>query len=161
MQTNVYKVCTCDYVNMCGTADSLMLTVCSDANGSVRNESAIIQFSSAIYFLCVLTEQQRDRRNIKYRQQTETHRQQVMTNHTVARTAQTVLQLWKGNLWNDRFVYCTQSTVVMCCVVLCCVVLCCCVVFSWIVEGKDSWWVNSWINNKRIHGYCEICERSN
>jgi len=22
---NVYKLCTCDYVNMCGTADSLVL----------------------------------------------------------------------------------------------------------------------------------------
>ena len=26
MQHNVYKICTCDYLNMCGTADSLMLT---------------------------------------------------------------------------------------------------------------------------------------
>jgi len=26
MQNNVYKVRTCDYVNMCGTADSLMFT---------------------------------------------------------------------------------------------------------------------------------------
>jgi len=26
MQNNVYKICTCDYVDMCGTADSLMLT---------------------------------------------------------------------------------------------------------------------------------------
>jgi len=26
MQNNVYEMCTCDYVNMCGTADSLMLT---------------------------------------------------------------------------------------------------------------------------------------
>jgi len=26
MQNNVYKICTCDYVNMWGTADSLMVT---------------------------------------------------------------------------------------------------------------------------------------
>jgi len=26
MQNNIYKLCTCDYVNMGGTADSLMLT---------------------------------------------------------------------------------------------------------------------------------------
>jgi len=26
MQNNVYRICTCDYVNMCATADSLMLT---------------------------------------------------------------------------------------------------------------------------------------
>jgi len=26
MQNEVYKKCTCDYVNMCGTADSLMVT---------------------------------------------------------------------------------------------------------------------------------------
>jgi hypothetical protein len=26
MQNNVSKICTCDYVNMCGTADSLMVT---------------------------------------------------------------------------------------------------------------------------------------
>jgi len=32
-------------------------TICSDANGSVHNDSAIIQFSSAIYCLCVLTQQ--------------------------------------------------------------------------------------------------------
>jgi len=25
-QNNVYKICTCDYVNMCGRADSLVLT---------------------------------------------------------------------------------------------------------------------------------------
>jgi hypothetical protein len=58
-------------------------TVCSDVNESVHNESAIVQFSSAIYCLCVLTEQQMDRRNIKYKQQTETHRQQVITNYTL------------------------------------------------------------------------------
>jgi len=81
---------------MCGTADSLMLTqyvrysrqfnadtICSDANDSVHNESATVQFSSAIYSFCVLTEQHSDRRNSKYKQQTETHRQQVMTNHTL------------------------------------------------------------------------------
>ena len=66
-------------------------TVCSDANDSLRDESAIIQFSSAIYCLCVLTQQHRDRRNSKYRQQTETHRLQIITNHTLKRTAQTVL----------------------------------------------------------------------
>ena len=49
-------------------------TVCSDANGSVTNESATVQLSSAIYCLCVLTEQHSDRRNNKYRQQTETQR---------------------------------------------------------------------------------------
>jgi hypothetical protein len=26
MQNNVYKICACDYVNMCSTADRLMLT---------------------------------------------------------------------------------------------------------------------------------------
>ena len=25
-QNKVYKICTCDYVNMCGTADSSVLT---------------------------------------------------------------------------------------------------------------------------------------
>ena len=49
----------CDYVNMCGTADSLVLTVSSDVNGSVHNESAVVQLSSAVYCLCVLTEQHR------------------------------------------------------------------------------------------------------
>jgi hypothetical protein len=66
-------------------------TVCSDANDSVHNESAIVQLSSAIYCLSVLTQQHRDRRNIKYKQQTETHTQQVITNHTSKRTAQTTL----------------------------------------------------------------------
>jgi hypothetical protein len=83
---------------MCGTADSLMVTqyvrysghlnvdtVLSDANDSVYNESAIVQLSSAIYCLPVLTEQHRDRRNSKYRQQTETHTQQTK-------------QLFKSNL---------------------------------------------------------------
>ena len=56
-------------------------TICSDANDSLHNESAIIQFSSAIYCFCVLTQQHRDRRKHKYKQQTETHRQQVITNH--------------------------------------------------------------------------------
>jgi len=47
-----------DTHNMCGTADSLMLThpICSNANDSVHNESATIQFSSAIYCFCVLTQ---------------------------------------------------------------------------------------------------------
>ena len=89
---------------MCGRAGSLMLTqyvwysgqfnadtVCSDANASVHNESAIILFSSAIYSFCVLTQQHRDRRNSNYRQQTETHREQLITNHTLKRTAQTLL----------------------------------------------------------------------
>jgi len=89
---------------MCSTADSLMLTqyvwysrqfnahtIYSNTNNSVHNERAIFQFISAIYCFCVLTEQQRDRRNIKYKQQTETDRQQVITNHTLERTAQTIL----------------------------------------------------------------------
>jgi len=72
---------------MCGTADSLMVTqyvlysrqfnadtVCSDANVSVHNESATVQCISAIYCSCVLTEQHSDRRNSKYRQQTEKQR---------------------------------------------------------------------------------------
>ena len=83
IQNNVYKICACDYVNVCATADMFNAdTICSDANDSVHNESAIVQLSSAIYCLCVLTQQHRDRRNSKYRQQTETHRQQVITNHT-------------------------------------------------------------------------------
>ena len=73
---------------MCGTADSLMVTVCSEANGSVHNESATVQLSSAIYCLCVLTEQHSDRRNSKYRQQIETDRQELITNSTLKRTAQ-------------------------------------------------------------------------
>jgi hypothetical protein len=89
---------------MCGTADSLMVTqyvrysghfnadtICSDVNDSVQNEIAIVQLSSAIYCLCVLVQQHRDRRNIKYKQQTETHRQQVITNHTLKRTAQKIV----------------------------------------------------------------------
>jgi hypothetical protein len=89
---------------MCGTADSLMVTqyvqysrlfnsdtICSDANGSVHNESATVKLSPAIYCLCVLTEQHSDRKNSKPRQQTETHRQQVITNHTLKRAAQTIL----------------------------------------------------------------------
>ena len=60
MQNNVSKLCTCDYVNMCGTDDKFSVdTVCSDVNGSVHNESAIVQLSSAVYCLCVLTEQHR------------------------------------------------------------------------------------------------------
>ena len=97
---------------MCSTADSLMLTqyvqysrqfnahtICSNTNNSVHNESAIVQFSSAIYCFCVLTEQQRDRRNIKYKQQTETDRQQVITNHKIKRIA-----VWpmKGRARNDQ-----------------------------------------------------------
>jgi len=78
---------------MWDTVDSLMGTyyvrysrqfngdiICSDADGSVHNESAIVQFSPAIYCLCVLTEQHRDRRNSKYRQQNEADRQHVITN---------------------------------------------------------------------------------
>jgi hypothetical protein len=72
-------------------------TICSDANYSVHNEGPIVQFSSAIYCLCVLTEQHRDRRNSKYKQQIETHGQQVITDHTLKRTAQTILELWKEN----------------------------------------------------------------
>ena len=74
---------------MCGTADSD--TVCSDANGSVQKESATVQCISAIYCLCVLTEQHSDRRNSKYRQQTEINTQQVISNHTLERKAQRVL----------------------------------------------------------------------
>jgi len=66
-------------------------TICSDANSSVHKEGAIVKFSSAIYCLCVLTQQHRDRRNGKYRQQTETHRQQVITHDTLKGTAQTLL----------------------------------------------------------------------
>jgi hypothetical protein len=54
MQNNVYKVYTCDYVNMCATVVMLNAdTICSKTNVSVHNESAIVQFSSAIYCLCV------------------------------------------------------------------------------------------------------------
>jgi len=49
-------------------------TVCSDANDFVHNDSATVQFSSAIYCFFVMTQQHNDRRNSKYRQQTETHR---------------------------------------------------------------------------------------
>jgi len=38
----------CDYVNMCDTADSLVLAECSDVNGSAQNESAVVQLSSAV-----------------------------------------------------------------------------------------------------------------
>jgi len=81
MQNNVYKLCTCDYVQYSRqfSAD----TISSDANNSVHNESETVQLSSAIYCLCVLTEQHRDRRNSKYKQQTETDRQQLITNHTL------------------------------------------------------------------------------
>jgi hypothetical protein len=93
---------------MCGTAESLMVkqyvqyswqfngdiicgdTICSDANVSVHNESATVQFSSAIYCFCVLTEQHSGIRNSEYRKQTETHREQVITNHTLKRTTQTI-----------------------------------------------------------------------
>jgi hypothetical protein len=83
---------------MCRTADSLMVTqyvrysrqfnadtICSDANDSVHNESATVEFSSAIYCLFVLTEQHSDRRNSKYTQQTETQTA-VLTNHNLKRT---------------------------------------------------------------------------
>jgi hypothetical protein len=77
---------------MCVTADMFNAdTVCSDANGSVHNERSIVQFSSGIYCFCVLTEQQRDRKNIKYKQQTETHGQQLIKNHTLKRTTQKML----------------------------------------------------------------------
>jgi hypothetical protein len=88
---------------MCVTADSLVVTqyvrysgqfngdtICSCANDSVHSEIAIVQLRSAIYCLCVLTEEHRDRRNSKYKQQTETHRQQLITNRTLNRTAQTI-----------------------------------------------------------------------
>ena len=78
---------------MCRTEDSLMVTqyvrysrqfngdiICSDVDSSVHNESATGQFNPAIYCLCVLTEQHRDRRNSKYRQQNEADRQHVITN---------------------------------------------------------------------------------
>jgi len=46
MQNNVSNMCTCDYVNICVTADMFNTdTICSNENDSVRNESAIIQFS--------------------------------------------------------------------------------------------------------------------
>jgi hypothetical protein len=66
-------------------------TVCSNTNNYVHNDSAIVQFSLAIYCFCVLREQYRDRRNIKHKQQTQTHRQQVITYHILKRTAQTIL----------------------------------------------------------------------
>jgi len=71
----------CEYVRYSRQFDAD--TNCSNANDTVRNESAIIQISSAIYCLCVLTQQHSDRRNRKHRQQTETHRGQVMTNDSV------------------------------------------------------------------------------
>jgi hypothetical protein len=102
---------------MYGTADMFNAdTICSNTNDSVHNENAVIQFSLAIYCFCVLTQlyrdrrnikyrqqtetqQYRDRRNIKHRQQTETHRQQVITNHILKRTA-----VWpmKGRARNDQ-----------------------------------------------------------
>jgi hypothetical protein len=68
-------------------------TVCKEANDSVNNESAIVQISSSIYCLCVLKEQQRDRRNIKYKQQAETHRQQVIKNHTQKNNIKNIITL--------------------------------------------------------------------
>ena len=48
------------HVIMCGTDDKFSVdTVCSDVHGSVHNDSAIVQLSSAVYCLCVLTEQHR------------------------------------------------------------------------------------------------------
>jgi hypothetical protein len=92
IQNNVYKICTGYYVTMYGRADMFNAhTICSNTNDPAHTESAIVKFSSAIYCFCVLTEQQRDRKNIKYKQQTETHRQQVITNHTIKRTTQTIL----------------------------------------------------------------------
>jgi hypothetical protein len=61
IQNNISKVCICDYVNMCATADMFNAdSICSNANDSVHNESAIMQFSSAIYGFCVLTQQHRE-----------------------------------------------------------------------------------------------------
>jgi hypothetical protein len=89
MQNNVYKICTGYYVTMYIIADMFNVhTICSEVIDSVHNESARVQFSSAIYCFCVLTEQHRDRRDIKYKQQTERHRQQVITNHTIKITEQ-------------------------------------------------------------------------
>jgi hypothetical protein len=69
MENNIYKVCTCDNVNMWTTFDMFNAdTVCSDTNVSIHNESAIVQSSSAIYCYCVLTEQHWGRRNIKYKE---------------------------------------------------------------------------------------------
>jgi hypothetical protein len=77
---------------MCGTTDMFKAdTICSDINECVQNESATIEFISAIYSFNVLTEQHRDRKNIKYKQQTETHRQQVITNHTLKTTTPKIL----------------------------------------------------------------------
>jgi len=91
---------------MCGTADSLMLTqyvqysrqfnadtISSNTNESVHNGISIIQYISAVYCFCLLTEQNRRRRNIKYNQQTETHGQKLIRYHTLKSTAQTIILL--------------------------------------------------------------------
>jgi hypothetical protein len=65
-------------------------TICN-TNNYVHNASTIVLFSSAIYCFYVLTEQQRDRRNIKYKQQTETHRAHVIENHTFKIRTQEIL----------------------------------------------------------------------
>ena len=52
-----YVLFLCDYVRY--SRQFGVDRICSDVNGSVHNESAIVQLSSAVYCLCVLTEQHR------------------------------------------------------------------------------------------------------
>jgi len=138
---------------MCGTADSLMVTqyvrysrqfnadtVCNDANDSVHNGSAISQLISAIYSFCVLTEQHSDRRNSIYKQQTETHRQQVMTNHTFKEQ-------------HKKYYNCEREICVTIFFLIAYRVLLHSIEFT--IE-KDNWWVNSRINNTKIQRYWEI-----
>jgi len=73
---------------MCSTADSLMVTQ-SVAMQMVLYIMKVQQFNavhqSTVSVCC------HNRRNSKYKQQTETDRQQVITNHTLKRTTLKIL----------------------------------------------------------------------
>ena len=100
-QFNAHTICVLQQAvkcwhNMCSAADSLMLThfmlcsrlfnahkVISIISNSVHILRSLVQFILAIYCFSVLTENAQDRRNMKYKQQPETHTQQIITNHTL------------------------------------------------------------------------------
>jgi len=90
-QNNVYKICTCDYVNMCGTADSLVLTQCV-AMQMVLYIMRVQQYNwIQLFTVCVCWQNSTGQEEYQIQQQTETHRQRVITHHTFKRTAQTIL----------------------------------------------------------------------
>jgi len=95
----------------------------TDVNGSFSNKSAIFQFSSVIYCFHVLTQQYRDRRNSKYRQQTEKYRKQVITNQILKTTTQKFYNCEREIC--ETIVFLSTYRVLLCLVEF--------------MEGKDRW----------------------